>query len=116
MRLLLQALAGGELVAAEEFGGLHHSFAGGLEGEDFEGAGAGGDEESLVAGVEDGAGVNFGVRGGIDYGGAVKDQTQRLPCPTLPSGVSAGPGVEGSDLVFDCLGGAGPVDGAVFFF
>ena len=75
VRLRLQSLAGGELVAAEEFGGWHDAFAGGLEGEDLEGAVAGGDEESLGAGVEDCAGVNIGVRGGTHYCGAVNNQT-----------------------------------------
>ena len=61
------------MVAAEEFGGWHDAFAGGLEGEDLEGASAGGDEEALVGGVEDGAGVNIGVRRGIDDLSAVED-------------------------------------------
>jgi hypothetical protein len=61
------------LVTAKEFGGLHDSLAGGLEGEDFEGAGAGGDEEALVAGVEDCAGRGGGIGRWVDHLGAVED-------------------------------------------
>ena len=63
------------MVAAEELGGGHNAFAGGLEGEDLEGAGAGGDEEAL-AGVEDCAGGGFGGWRGIDDLGAVEDQAE----------------------------------------
>ena len=67
------------MVAAEEFGGGHHALAGGLEGEDLEGAGAGGDEEAPIAGVEDCSWLNFRIRRGINHCGAVQDQSQRLP-------------------------------------
>ena len=54
--LLLESLAGGERVAAEELGCDHCAFACGLDVQEFQGAVAGGDEEA-GGGFEDVAGA-----------------------------------------------------------